>query len=133
MIESGYPDFVFATDGVLLAPAKTPPEKVKWLEAETLKVLSTPDLKDKLFQAGFLVRPKGGAAAWARVTKEMDLFKRLSIRAASRNCNAAATFGGGEAGGGGAGGWRRGRGGGRWAERAGCGKGGVGGGRPIGG
>ncbi len=42
MIESGYPDFVFATDAVLLAPAKTPPENVKWLETETLKVLNTP-------------------------------------------------------------------------------------------
>jgi len=77
MVESGYPDFVFATDGVLLAPAKTPPERVKWLEAETLKVLKTQDLKDKLFQAGFLVRPKGGEAAWTRITKEMDLFKNV--------------------------------------------------------
>jgi tripartite-type tricarboxylate transporter receptor subunit TctC len=77
MIESGYPDFVFATDGVFMAPAKTPPENVKWLETETLKVLSTPDLKDKLFQAGFLVRSKGGAAAWTRITKEMDLFKSI--------------------------------------------------------
>jgi tripartite-type tricarboxylate transporter receptor subunit TctC len=77
MIESGYPDFVFATDGVLLAPAKTPPEYVKWLEAETLKVLSTQDLKAKLFQAGFLVRPQGAEAAWARVTKEMELFKSI--------------------------------------------------------
>src|ERR1700734_3144313 len=71
MIESGYPDFVFATDGVLLAPAKTPPENVKWLERETLKVLQTQDMKNKMFQAGFLVRPKDGAAAWARITKEM--------------------------------------------------------------
>jgi tripartite-type tricarboxylate transporter receptor subunit TctC len=77
MIESGYPDFVFATDGVLLAPAKTPPENVKWLERETLKVLQTQDMKNKMFQAGFLVRPKDGAAAWARVTKEMDLFKKI--------------------------------------------------------
>jgi tripartite-type tricarboxylate transporter receptor subunit TctC len=77
MIESGYPDFVFATDGVLLAPAKTPPDRVKWLEAETLKVLETQDLKDKLFQAGFLVRPKGAEAAWTRIAKEMDLFKNI--------------------------------------------------------
>jgi tripartite-type tricarboxylate transporter receptor subunit TctC len=78
MIESGYPNFVFATDGVLLAPAKTPPDKVKWLETETLKVLATQDLKDKLFRAGFLARPKGdAAAAWARITKEMDLFKQI--------------------------------------------------------
>jgi tripartite-type tricarboxylate transporter receptor subunit TctC len=77
MIESGYPDFVFATDGVLLAPAKTPKERVKWLETETLKVLATKDLKDKLFQAGFLVRPKGADALWERITKEMKLFKDI--------------------------------------------------------
>jgi tripartite-type tricarboxylate transporter receptor subunit TctC len=77
MVESGYPDFVFATDTVLLAPAKTPPEIVKWLERETLKVLATPDMKDKLYQAGFQVRAKGADAAWARVTKEIELFKQI--------------------------------------------------------
>jgi tripartite-type tricarboxylate transporter receptor subunit TctC len=77
MVESGYEDFVFATDTVLLAPAKTPPENVKWLEAETLKVLVESSMKDKLYQAGFLVRPKGAEAAWARVTKEIVLFKNI--------------------------------------------------------
>jgi tripartite-type tricarboxylate transporter receptor subunit TctC len=77
MVESGYPDFVFATDGVLLAPAKTPPEIVKWLETETLKVLRTEDMKNKMYQNGFLVRPKGADAAWARVSKEMDTFKGI--------------------------------------------------------
>jgi hypothetical protein len=79
MQEQGYKDFVFATDTVLLAPAKTPPEIVKWLEQETLKVLSTPEMKEKLFKAGFLVRPKGADAAWARVTKEIG-FKACSTR-----------------------------------------------------
>jgi tripartite-type tricarboxylate transporter receptor subunit TctC len=77
MQEVGYKDFVFATDTVLLAPAKTPPEIVKWLEAETLKVLATADIKDKLYQAGFEVRAKGAADAWARVTKEIDMFKQI--------------------------------------------------------
>ncbi len=77
MEESGYQDFIFATDMVLLAPAKTPPENVKWLESETLKILNTSDMKDKLFQAGFLVRPKGAEAAWARVTKEITVFKQI--------------------------------------------------------
>jgi tripartite-type tricarboxylate transporter receptor subunit TctC len=75
MEQEGFKDFVFATDTVLLAPAKTPPEVVKWLETETLKVLSTPEMKEKLLKAGFLVRPKGGEAAWARVTKEIGVFK----------------------------------------------------------
>jgi len=77
MEEAGYKDFVFATDTVLLAPAKTPPDIVKWLEAETLKILATPEMKEKLFKAGFLVRPKGREAAWARVMKEIDLYKSV--------------------------------------------------------
>src|SRR3984893_11752965 len=47
MEAAGYKDFVFAVDCVLLAPAKTPPENVKWLEAETLKVLVSPDTSSK--------------------------------------------------------------------------------------
>jgi tripartite-type tricarboxylate transporter receptor subunit TctC len=77
MEQEGYKDFVFATDTVLLAPARTPPEAVKWLETETLKILSTPEMKDKLYKAGFLVRPKGADAAWARVTKEIGMFKAI--------------------------------------------------------
>ena len=50
MVEEGFKDFVFATDMVLLAPAKTPPDAVKWLEAETLKVLNTAEMKDKMLQ-----------------------------------------------------------------------------------
>jgi tripartite-type tricarboxylate transporter receptor subunit TctC len=77
MEEAGYNDFASAVDCVLLAPAKTPPANVKWLESETLKVLSTQDTKDKLYKAGFLVRAEGADAAWARVTKEIDEFKRI--------------------------------------------------------
>ncbi|MFZ3359439.1 MAG: tripartite tricarboxylate transporter substrate binding protein [Xanthobacteraceae bacterium] len=77
MEESGYKDFVFQTDMVLLAPAKTPPDDIKWLEAETLKVLKMPEMKDKLYKAGFLVRPEGADAAWARVTKEIGMFKDI--------------------------------------------------------
>jgi tripartite-type tricarboxylate transporter receptor subunit TctC len=77
MEQSGYKDFAMAVDCVLLAPAKTPPADVKWLEAATLKVLGTPEMKDKLFKAGFLVRPQGADAAWARVTKEIGMFRQI--------------------------------------------------------
>jgi tripartite-type tricarboxylate transporter receptor subunit TctC len=77
MQEAGYKDFVFATDTTLLAPAKTPPDAVKWLEAATLKVLGTEAMKEKLYKAGFQVRPKGGAEAWARVSKEVGLFRDI--------------------------------------------------------
>ena len=77
MIESGYPDFVFATDAMLLAPGKSPPENVKWLETQTLEVLNSQEMKDKMFQNGFLVRAQGGQECWARLTKEMDTFKQI--------------------------------------------------------
>ena len=77
MAEAGYDGFSIGTDIVLLAPAKTPPAEVKWLESATLKVLATQVMKDKLFQSGFLVRPKGADAAWSRVTKEIATFKQI--------------------------------------------------------
>jgi len=77
MEEEGYKDFVFATDMVLLAPAKTPPTIVTWLEQETLGVLRAPEMKEKLYQTGFQVRPKGAADAWARLIKEMDLYRTI--------------------------------------------------------
>jgi len=81
MQEAGYKDFVFATDTVFLAPSKTPPEIVKWLEAETLKVLATPEMKEKLYKSGFQVRPKGADAAWTRVTHEITMFKDIIEKA----------------------------------------------------
>src|SRR5262249_44453465 len=81
MVESGYKDFVFATDTVLLAPAKTPPEAIKWIETETLKVLGTAEMKDKLYRAGFQVRAKGAKDAWARGTKEMGMLGIITARA----------------------------------------------------
>lgn len=77
MEEAGYKDFVFPTDMVMLAPAKTPPEAIAWLEAEILKVLKTEDMKEKMYKAGFQVKPKGAKDAWTRVTKEIDLFKDI--------------------------------------------------------
>lgn len=77
MQEQGYKDFVFPTDMVLLAPAKTPTEIVTWLEKETLKVLSTPEMKERMYKSGFVVRPKGAKDAWTRVTKEIGQFKDI--------------------------------------------------------
>jgi tripartite-type tricarboxylate transporter receptor subunit TctC len=81
MVEEGFKDFVFATDTVLLAPAKTPPEVIQWLEAETLKILGTADMKDKLYKAGFQVRAKGADAAWQRVMKEVVMFREVITQA----------------------------------------------------
>lgn len=81
MAEAGYKNFVFATDTALMAPAKTPPEAVAWIEKATLAVLEKPDMKAKLLKAGFLVRPKGGKAAWARMMHEVDMFRDIINRA----------------------------------------------------
>lgn len=77
MQEQGYKDFVFPTDMVLLAPAKAPHDIVAWLEKETLKVLSTPEMKERMFKSGFTVRPKGAKDAWTRVTNEIGMFKGI--------------------------------------------------------
>jgi len=77
MVEAGYKDFVFAVDCAFLAPAKTPPAAVKWMETETLKVLRTKDIQDKLHKAGFIVRAQGADACWKRVQKEIVLFRDI--------------------------------------------------------
>jgi tripartite-type tricarboxylate transporter receptor subunit TctC len=77
MQEAGYKDFVFATDTFLLAPAKTPPEIVSWLEKETLKVLGTAEMKEKLYNSGFQVRAKGAKDVWERATKEITMFRDI--------------------------------------------------------
>jgi tripartite-type tricarboxylate transporter receptor subunit TctC len=77
MQEAGYKDFLFPTDCCLLAPAKTPPEAIKWLETESLKALKAPGMKEKLYQAGFLVVAKGQDACWTRVNKEITMFRDI--------------------------------------------------------
>ena len=81
MVEAGYKDFVFGIDCALLAPAKTPAAVVKWLEAETLKVLQNEDMKEKLHKAGFLVRPKALTPPGHACSKEIVLFKDIIEKA----------------------------------------------------
>jgi tripartite-type tricarboxylate transporter receptor subunit TctC len=81
MEEVGYKDFVLAVDAALLAPAKTPPANVKWLEGVLLKVLGTPEMKTRMFQAGFVVRAAGADAAWRRVTSEIAMFRDILTQA----------------------------------------------------
>ena len=77
MEQAGYKDFVFPTDCCLLAPAKTPPEAIKWLETESIKALNSPGMKEKLYQAGFLAVPKGADTCWTRVNKEITMFRDI--------------------------------------------------------
>jgi tripartite-type tricarboxylate transporter receptor subunit TctC len=81
MTEAGYKNFVFGVDCALLAPAKTPPEAVKWLETETVKVMQTKEIQDKLHKAGFVIHGKGAEACWKRVTNEIVLFRDIIEKA----------------------------------------------------
>ena len=81
MIESGYPDFVFDTYTALMAPAKTPPEIVSRLEKVVLEILSKPDMRQRLTQAGFEVTAKTGQGHMERVAKEVPMFRDIMVQA----------------------------------------------------
>jgi tripartite-type tricarboxylate transporter receptor subunit TctC len=81
MLESGYPDFVFETYTALMAPAKTPPEIVSRLENSALEILRTPEMRDKLTQAGFEVTAKSGKEHMKRVAKEVPMFAEIIAQA----------------------------------------------------
>jgi tripartite-type tricarboxylate transporter receptor subunit TctC len=77
MKEAGYDDFVFETYTALLAPAKTPPEIVAWLEKEALAILKRPDMKERLEKSGFQVQAKTGKGHMDRIVKEVPMFKKI--------------------------------------------------------
>ena len=81
MLDQGFKDFVFATDCAFVAPAKTPIEVVRWLETESLRVLAQPQMKDKLFRSGFLIRAKDGKACMERLVKEVAIFSDIITQA----------------------------------------------------
>src|SRR2546421_902848 len=66
MLEAGYPDFVFDTYTALMAPAKTPPEIVGRLEKVALDILSKPDMRQRLTQAGVEGTSKDGKSHMER-------------------------------------------------------------------
>jgi tripartite-type tricarboxylate transporter receptor subunit TctC len=77
MLESGFENFVFETYTSLMAPARTPPETVNWLENESLKVLQRPELRTKLVEAGFEVQAKDGKTHMARVAREVPMYGEI--------------------------------------------------------
>ena len=88
MVESGYPDFVFDTYTALMAPAKTPPEIVSRLEKVALDILSKPDMRQRLTQAGFEVTARTARATWSAWPKRCRCSATSSSRPASRNFSA---------------------------------------------
>jgi tripartite-type tricarboxylate transporter receptor subunit TctC len=77
MLEAGYKDFVFETYTSLMAPAKTPPENVAWLEGECLKVMQRPELRNKLVESGFEVQAKDGKTHMARIAREVPMYGEI--------------------------------------------------------
>ena len=80
VVQAGYKDFVFATDAVLLAPSQTP-EAVD--EPGRSSRSSTP--ASKLYADRLSGAAEGGRRSWARVTKEIEMFKGI-IEQAGMNC-----------------------------------------------
>jgi tripartite-type tricarboxylate transporter receptor subunit TctC len=54
--ESGLPGFEFNSWFALVAPAKTPPEIVERLNAEVVRTLALPEVRDNLVAQGFTIR-----------------------------------------------------------------------------
>lgn len=81
--ESGLPGFFFNSWFAIMAPAGTPKEIVARLNAEALKALADPQVRQKLEELGFAVRgsspeelgtlTRAQLAKYARVIKEMGI------------------------------------------------------------
>ena len=78
--ESGLPGFETGSWQGIVAPAGTPPEIVNRLHATVMRILQTPEMKDRLDKAGAELRPQSSAefgafirdekARWAKVVRE---------------------------------------------------------------
>jgi tripartite-type tricarboxylate transporter receptor subunit TctC len=83
--ESGVPDFVTGSWQGILAPGKTPPEIVAKLQAETHRILFTPDIKEKL--AGQGADPMGTTPAETAefMRRERERMAKLIKDSAGKN------------------------------------------------
>ena len=81
MIESGVPNYEAATWYGLLAPAATPRAVVDRMHVETVKILATPDMREKLVAQGF--EPVGSSPAEfaAYIQSQIETWAKV-IRAA---------------------------------------------------
>lgn len=81
MAEAGIPNAVVETSQMLLAPTGTPPEVIKRLADETRIILAKPDVKEKMLQAGFMVKFEGPEELHARMQREVPVWKEIVERA----------------------------------------------------
>jgi tripartite-type tricarboxylate transporter receptor subunit TctC len=81
MAEADIPNAVVETSQMFLAPAGTPPDIIKRLADETRIILAKPDNKEKMLQAGFMVKFEGPDELAARMAREVPLWKEIVERA----------------------------------------------------
>ncbi len=81
MAESGVPNAVVETSQMFLAPAGTPDAIVKRIADETRVILAKPDVKEKMLNAGFMVKFEGPDELRARMQRELPLWKEIVDRA----------------------------------------------------
>jgi tripartite-type tricarboxylate transporter receptor subunit TctC len=79
--ESGYPDFDFETIFILMAPARTPPDIIRRLSEESIRILKKPDVKQRVDASGFAVLARGPDALKARIAKEVPIYKDIVVKA----------------------------------------------------
>lgn len=84
LIEQGFPGFVADTFSALLAPARTPPDIVARLVAETQAVLNAPEARAQAQRVGFEIvagSPEALARRIATETAEVkDLVERIGLK-----------------------------------------------------
>jgi len=75
--ESGLPGFEFNSWFALVAPAKTPPEVIARLNAEVLKALAAPDIREKLVAQGFTLRGSSAEELGTITRAQLARYARL--------------------------------------------------------
>ena len=81
MAEAGVPNAVVETSQMILAPTGTPAEVIKRVADETRVILAKPDIKEKMLQAGFMVKFEGSDELKARMAREVPIWKEIVDRA----------------------------------------------------
>jgi len=77
MAEAGMPGFDISTWFGLLAPAGTPPEAIAKWNADVVKVLNSPDVREKMLAQGAEPAPTTPAEFAAFIAKERDKYARI--------------------------------------------------------
>jgi tripartite-type tricarboxylate transporter receptor subunit TctC len=81
MAEAGVPNAVVETSQMCLAPAGTSPDIIKRLSDEIRAVLAKPDVRNKMLNAGFMVRYEGPDELHARMLREIPQWAEIVERA----------------------------------------------------